>query len=315
MATPVRLRIAVLLATVTAVTAVTAVGCGATSDQEAKGVRQDRKTPGVENTRELTTEERLLIERAEQTLVERCMAAGGFRFWPTPAVSAAERQGHGYVLDDIHWARTHGYGGQLEKKAEKARLNDPNTAYANALPATERIRYSKTLDGDPAKGMLSVELPSGGTVQTPRSGCWNRAAEQLYGDIATWFRAKKTATSLTPLYVPDLLKDRRLTSAVTAWSRCMREAGHAYADPDEIRAKRYELTKGMSPRQTHATEVELAVAEATCAQETSLGRTARELEHEYRTRNLRRYSDDIATYQRLGLTAVTRAKKVTGSTP
>ncbi|MZE75529.1 hypothetical protein [Streptomyces xinghaiensis] len=293
--------------------AVTTAGCSAATDDPAgSGQPHDTAGPGVPE-RELTDAEHILVQRAEQILTKECMKKAGFSYWIGPLPTVDDLKGGRYVLTDVEWARKYGYGGQLEKKSEKARLNDPNAAYANALPEAERIRYSRTLDGDPSKGVLSVELPAGGTVQTPREGCWAETRERLYGDPATWFRVKKTATSLTPLYVPDLVKDKRLVNAVEAWSRCMREAGHAYAGPDEIREKRYALIKGLSPGQAHATEVELAVAEATCAVETSLGETARSLEREYRSKKLRRYSEEIATYQRMRLAALARAKDVIGS--
>ncbi|WSF14681.1 hypothetical protein OG566_01375 [Streptomyces sp. NBC_01353] len=290
------------------------VGCaGGSGDEPRAGGPPSEAAPRPEEIRDLTTGEEILVERAERILVKRCMEGSGFTYWLRPPVSAEERAGRGFVLDDIAWARTYGYGREFEQRGEKARLSDPNAAYANGLPEPDRIRYSKTLDGDPAQGMMSVRLPSGGTVQKPRTGCWNTAGEQLYGDIAAWFRTKKTATSLTPLYVPELLKDRRLTTAVAAWARCMKKAGHAYASPDDIRAKRHSLVEGMSPRRAHATEVELAVVEATCAVETSLGRTARALESEYRAKKLQPYSEDLATYQRTRLTALARAETITGS--
>ncbi|WP_328868723.1 hypothetical protein OHT76_00645 [Streptomyces sp. NBC_00287] len=201
----------------------------------------------------------------------------------------------------------------MEKKAERARLADPNAAYANALPEADRIRYFKTLDGDLSKGELSVDLPAGGTVSTTSTGCLSDAKGKLYGDTATWFRVNKIATSLTPLYVPDLVKDQRFVKAVTAWSRCMREAGHPYTSPDDIREERHALTQGMSAKRAHATEVELAVTEATCAVETSLGKTARALEREYRATKLQRYSEDMTAYQRMRLAALARAKNIIDS--
>ncbi|WP_372343391.1 hypothetical protein [Streptomyces sp. KL116D] len=65
--------------------------------------------------------------------------------------SVAERQGQGFVLDDVGWARTYGYG-ELARKAERARLADPNAAYANALPQADRIRYTQALNGDMGRG-------------------------------------------------------------------------------------------------------------------------------------------------------------------
>ncbi|HWU06016.1 MAG TPA: hypothetical protein VN520_06420 [Streptomyces sp.] len=297
-------------------TALTLAGCTTGPSDRSGPPRQQDGTAALSSTsqgRELTEAESILIEHAEHILVAKCMEKEGFPYSVAPMANAAERRGGGFVLSDIDWARTHGYGGRLDKKAEQARLSDPNNAYANSLPEAERIRYSRTLDGDPSHGMLSVELPAGGTVETPRSGCWADTREQLYGDAATWFRARKTATSLTPLYVPDLVKDKRLVKAVEAWSRCMREAGHAYAGPDEIREKLHALTQGLSPAQAHATEVDLAVAEATCAVETSLATTARSLEREYRRTELRRYSDAVATYQRMRLAALSRAEDVIAS--
>jgi hypothetical protein len=299
--------------TATVIVTLAAAGCTTNTSGQSDAARPWPGTVAegaVNPVRELTDAEVILIERAEQLLVGACVEKAGFKYWPVPVTSVEERRSRGYVLSDVAWARKYGYGGQLEKKAEKIRRSDPNNAYANSLPEAERIRYSTTVDGDPSKGMLSVELPAGGTVQTPRDGCWADTRERLYGDRATWFRVKKIATSLTPLYVPDLVKDKRLVNAVEAWARCMRAAGHDYADPNEISDKRYVLTEGLSPAQAHATEVELAVAEATCAVKTSLARTARSLEREYRTQKTRRYSDDIAQYQRMRLTALARAKEV-----
>ncbi|WP_199551062.1 hypothetical protein [Streptomyces sp. N35] len=101
--------------------------------------------------------------------------------------------------------------------------------------------------------------------------------------------------------------------ALEAWSRCMSEAGHAYASPAEIREKRHALTQGMSAARAHATDVRLAVTEATCAVKTLLGKTARALEREYRAKKLQRYSEDIAAYQRMKLAASARAERITGS--
>ncbi|WP_217213101.1 hypothetical protein [Streptomyces sp. AC550_RSS872] len=130
-----------------------------------------------------------------------------------------------------------------------------------------------------------MDLPAGGTISTTSTGCLAEAKGNLYGDTATWFRVNKIATSLTPLYVPHLVKDPRFVKAVEAWSRCMREAGHAYASPDEIREDRHALTQGRSAARAHAAEVQLAVTEATCAVKTSLGKTARALERKYRAKS------------------------------
>lgn len=262
-----------------------------------------------EQVRDLTVAEEVEVDRAEEELVENCMERQGHPYWPAPVASVAERKAGAYVVDDVEWARRYGYGRPFDIAAEKARRSHPNVTYHNALPEQERIRYSRALDGD-FDDAISVGLPSGGTIRTPREGCHVEAQERLYGDYPTWFRVKKTVTGLTPLYVPQILQDERLVTAVKAWSRCMNESGNPFGSPDEIRQKRESLVKGMNAAQAQSAEVKLAVAEAECARETSLGETARSLEGEYREKTLRDYPEEFATYQQMSMTALSRARNL-----
>ncbi|MEU9922005.1 hypothetical protein AB0H51_12020 [Streptomyces griseoluteus] len=303
-----RLRGATTLLGSLSVCAAALAGCtaGVSTDQRAS-------QPSEQRLRELTVTEELLVERAEQQLVKKCMGKAGFRFWTRAVETAASRDGAGFVLDDVKWARTYGYGGQFRRDAEKARRDGPNGAYENALPQRERARYREVLDGSPSRGVLSASLPAGGTVSTPRYSCFTQAKAYLYGDFATWFRVEKTATNLTPLYVPNLVKDKRFTKALAAWSRCMNDKGRHYSDPSDIRADLSRLTEGLSDTAAHAVEVHVAVDEAECARVSSLADTARTLEGEYRAKKTRRFRGDIAAYQRMRLAALDRAGKVVGT--
>ncbi|MGX1908588.1 hypothetical protein ACWIID_06985 [Streptomyces phaeochromogenes] len=292
----------------TVVVTLTAAGCTTEVDADSGA-----GTHGRSQGQELTDAEQILVQRAEELLVKKCMERKGFSYWVGPTTSVEERGGYGYVLDDVGWAKKYGYGGQLEKEAVKARLNDPNLAYIEKLSPAEAVRYDKALAGDESGPTLSAELPGGGTVRTPRDSCRADAKDQLYGDFETWFRVKKTAENLTPLFVPDLLRDKRLVKALRVWATCMREAGHPYADPPEVRAELEELTEGLSSEEAHSTEVELATTEAICATESSLADTARTLEREYRDKALRQYDDDFAAYQRMEVAALPRAEDITGS--
>ncbi|MFV0137951.1 hypothetical protein ACLGIH_33025 [Streptomyces sp. HMX87] len=302
------------------IVAVTTAGCtaAATDDPAGSDRRQRSGSTGAAEAggqgRELTDAERILVQRAEQTLVKECMEKEGFKYWIGPLPTVDELKGGGYVLTDVGWAKRHGYGSRLRARLQDLQSSDPNHAYAGTLAQEERVRYSKTLEGGPSSGMLTAELPGGGTVRTPGRSCQVEAKEQLYGDFETWFRAEKTATNLSSLYTSALLEDKRFVRALESWSACMRKAGHAYADPPEIRAKLPALTEGLSAQKAYATEVEVAVAEATCATGTPLARTARELDDEYRKKQLERYGEDVATYERMSLTALARAEDITGST-
>ncbi|MFC7813737.1 hypothetical protein ACFUTR_03610 [Streptomyces sp. NPDC057367] len=283
-------------------------GAGSTDDgNRSPRVSAEAAAAPGDHVRDLTLAEEVEVDRAEDRLVLQCMRRQGFRYWPGPVASVAERRAGGYVVDDVDWARRYGYGRSFDIAAEKARRSHPNITYANALSERERIRYSRALDGD-FDDVLTVELPSGGSVRTPREGCYAEASERLYGDHPAWFRSKKTVTSLTPLYVPKILEDQRLVTAVTAWSQCMRESGRPFESPDEIRRKRDALIRGMSEQNALESESALAVAEAECAQQTSLGKIARALEKEYREAALRDYAEESADYRQMRMTALTRAR-------
>lgn len=307
-------RVFASVCTVVVTVTVTTTGCTSATANRPGSAHPQKDTRPQSQGRELTGSEQVLVDRAEEQLIKMCMEREGFRYWPEPVESAAERRRHSYVLDDVGWARTYGYGGRIERKAEKAWRNDPNDAYVNALPRAQRIRHSKALDGEPSGGVLTAELPGGGTMRAARDGCRADAKGQLYGDFPAWFQAEKAVTGLTTLYVPDLVKDKLFVNAVAAWSACMSEAGHPYDDPPEIRTKLPALAKGLSPARAHAAEVELAVVEATCATKTSLADTARALEREYRAKTLKRYREEAADYRRMGLAALARAEDITGST-
>ncbi|OAH15899.1 hypothetical protein [Streptomyces jeddahensis] len=286
-----------------------AAGC--TTAASADRPDPSRSAPAA---RELTHTEQILVQRAEALLVKECMAGEGFRYWVGPLPTVDDLKGGGYVVTDVDWAKRQGYGGRLSARLPRLQREDPNHAYTNGLSHKEALRYDEVLNGGPSAGMLTVELPGGGTIQTPRRSCQTEAKQRLYGDFETWFKAEKIATNLTDLYVPDLLDDKRFTNAVGEWAACMRAAGHEYAEPPAIRAELPALTEGLSSAEAHAVEVRLAVAEARCATRTPLAATARKLDEEYRGKRLGAYREDIATYRRMRLTALARAEDIAGGT-
>ncbi|MFL9657162.1 hypothetical protein ACJ7VE_26025 [Streptomyces sp. PB17] len=295
-----------------ALTSCLAAGCSPDTGSPADHDRPQQKKAAYAQgppLRDLSPAEEVEIDRAEQDLVTQCMQRQGFRYWALPVLSVPARKVGAYVVDDIAWARQYGYGRSFDNAAQKANRDHPDITYVKALSKKERVRYSRALNGtftDP----ITTELPSGGSVRTPRGGCYAEAREQLYGDYATWFHAKKTVTSLTPLYVPRILKDKRLTNSVAAWSRCMKAAGRPFESPDAIRRERENLIRGMTEEQALRSETALAVTEAECARRTSLGKTARALEAEYRDKVARDYAEEFTAYRQMRLSALTRARSL-----
>lgn len=263
--------------------------------------------------RALTQVEQARVDQAEQHLIQRCMEHNGFRYWVDPPADADTVRAFTYrfVQDDVAWAREHGYGGRLKRAFFAAREQDRNLAYRKRLSPAERKRFSTALGGGPDTPMLSVRLPAGGAVRTLDGGCQHSARQELYGDTETFFRANKIATNLLGVYVPKVMRDPRFTTGLKAWSRCMRDAmGRDYADPNAARADARKRAKGLKPSRAHAVEVELAVAEATCARKTSLPNTLSRLDREYGDPVRGRYADEIATSNRMKRTALRQAARL-----
>ena len=60
--------------------------------------------------RDLTNEEVVEIERAEQKLIKTCMKDEGFPYWEFPVAGIDERKSGNYVIESVRWAEAYGYG-------------------------------------------------------------------------------------------------------------------------------------------------------------------------------------------------------------
>ncbi|NES29271.1 hypothetical protein GCE86_18005 [Micromonospora terminaliae] len=248
-----------------------------------------------------------VLHAATQLLIRDCMQRRGFRYWPVPRRPVPELREFPYVLDDVSYARRHGYGGVLERRFEAAMAADPNTRYARELPPERAAAAVRAVNGDPGEpDALRATLPAGGVLRRSSHSCTSEAERHLYGDLPAWYRAAKTTDNLAGLRVGRVLADRRYAAGVTAWRRCMRGAGHDYADPAAARASVPEPASGTVP----AGEVRLAVAEASCATETGLGRLARRLDAEHRRAVERQFPTEVADRLRLEGAALPRARAV-----
>ena len=255
--------------------------------------------------RDISREELNLLDIAEQTLERQCMERGGFKLWVAPKDAATQRRSFPYVVDDIDYAATHGYGGRQRLLEDQRARTDPNQRYFESLPADRKAAAAVAANGSRPVG-LEAKLPNGMVVQHSDQGCSAEAQRELYGDLRAWYQAKKTAEALPGIRNGLVTGDPDLRSGLPAWSECMRARGLNYRAPDEIRVA---LPKPDQPG-AHETEVRLAVAEATCAQQTGLAKTARELDLRYAARLGDQYRKDLDAMRRLQLTALPRAAAI-----
>ncbi|MER6186674.1 hypothetical protein [Streptomyces sp. NPDC001652] len=295
---------------VTAALGVVTAGCGP-QKQDGKPSGTDRGTSAASTRlRELTDAEQLRIADAQQRLIKRCMTRKGFDYWEAERLSLEESRTLGWVTDDVAWADKHGYGSRIDAKHERARLTNRNVAYRAGLSDERRAAYDTALDEGIDAPVITAEVPAGGTVSKRVGGCVAEAEKHLYGDRVAWFRAEKTAMGLQPLYVPQLMADKRFASALASWSQCMARSGHTYRTPQEARQAAVELGLKASPGKAFEAERKLAVADATCAKNTSLRSIGNERETHYVNKLRDRYGSDLDTYARLQLQALARAEKV-----
>ncbi|MFF3932481.1 hypothetical protein [Streptomyces hirsutus] len=291
------------------VVAVVTTGCGDGGDGGDGRAQQDPRP----RPRALTWQQELRVADAQQRLTKQCMNRQGFTYWEDRGLTLRESRPVRYVQDDVAWARTYGYGGRIEVKSLRVREGNPNGTYRRNLSPSRRIAFDTALDGGGSARMLMASLPGGGETRKRVGGCTEEAERALYGDPAEWYRTGKIATGLNALYGKELMEDRHLTAAVRAWFRCMKRAGRPYEDPqaarEAVRANAVRLGADRAG-EAFAAERKTAVADATCARETSLRAVATARETYYLDRLRDRFGKDIDTYRHLGQRAYDRAVRI-----
>jgi hypothetical protein len=264
--------------------------------------------PDPEPVRPLTTEESSTLFRAEQTLIQRCMAQQGFDWTPSVENPIPEDRDFPYGIDDLTWARTHGYGSDIQDQIVQVRESDPNRRYAAALPPERRHAATDALNG--TDRAVNVTMPNGLVVSRSTQGCRAESERDLYGDLATWSAAHLTSSGLGRLAQARVLADPRFTTAVSHWAACMKRAGHDVATPAAARGAFADRAATPASRRR---EVATATAEATCATSTDLSTTAKDLDRRYADQLRAEHRAQVDTELRLRLQALPKAQALVGS--
>ncbi|MEU5780925.1 hypothetical protein [Micromonospora lupini] len=245
-------------------------------------------------------EDRQILARAESLLTRDCMTRAGFQMWLGTPPPADELLSFPYVVDDVEWARRHGFGSDLVATVDARRRADPNQRYVNGLPPERREAFLSALNGARPEG-LEARLPSGGVMRRSAEGCTSDAQRRLYGDLAEWYRSSKVVADLTYLRQRRVLADPAWTAALQPWARCLRQQGYTADTPERLRES--VSTRG------RADEIAAAVAEARCAQN-GLAATTRALDARHGDELTAAYHQDVATRNRLEHGAIVRARAV-----
>ncbi|MDG9720672.1 hypothetical protein [Streptomyces sp. DH24] len=285
-------------------------GCG--SMGEGEGAQRETTASDRSDT--------ALLRRAQEQLIADCMRGHGFWYAtapertrsaasPSPRPSAEQRR-FPYGIDDIAWARTHGFGDNNARDHEALRTANPNVRYVSTLPSQRRQQYQQALGGSGRDGIVTVELSSGHRIMGNRDGCMSQAQQELYGDFDTWFKADTMVNNLASESGPRILADPAYRKALSAWSACMTRAGHPAGSPGALREGFVARAKRLSDADRDALERDLAVTEARCVDRTGLVSAARRLEKHYAHEQRRIRREEIDTRQRMRQSALPRAERI-----
>ncbi|MGW6979306.1 hypothetical protein ACWGE1_07660 [Streptomyces sp. NPDC054932] len=234
-----------------------------------------------------------LLQSAGELLVQDCMRAQGFSYWPVPRVPHPDLRDFPYGVDDVDWARSHGYGRGIERSLDEQAASGPARQYERGLSAEQRDALGVALLGPDSRG-LEFASPLGGTLSHSDRGCVTESWRRLYGDVRAWYRASETANQLTAVRTGLVNQDPAFRKALTAWSGCVGGRGFPAAHPVRQREEQLERT---GP-EAEAQDVPMATAQAECARSTGLAVTAQDLH--------RRYSDKIRSENRAAFDAMRR---------
>jgi hypothetical protein len=234
------------------------------------------------------------------------MSRQEFRYWPEPYDPAADLKRFPYVVDDVVWAKAHGYGRDIEQGLDKAAAENPNQAYFRGLPVARQIKALIALHGTTSGSWLEAKSPAGGTLQHSDNGCTVEAWRRLYGDVETWYQASRVVSDLDGTQVAQVLDDPRFQARVVLWRTCMKDRGYDVDNPGQLRAE----TLAYQHDDARDRDRRAAVNEAECARSSGLSQTARALDSSYAARLRNRYAVDYETSERLKDAALSAATDI-----
>jgi hypothetical protein len=244
---------------------------------------------------------------AENLLVGKCMKAKGISYssgvdGPAPAggseqvLRLEERRRDGYGLFKSY----SGKGQELPEAEQRVRQ----------LPPDQQAAYHKALMGS-ADTRQAIQLPGGGEVGFPTTGCIAEARRRLFGDLLVWARVAHVPSALDSRISQQVGTNPTYVKAERAWRGCMKGKGYAYQHPGDgypgLQA-RYEK-EGPSQR-LRQQEIAIAVADAECARQAKIPAAVRTAKQHGAEELTEIEQQALRELTRSWLTAVANARRI-----
>ncbi|WP_267244900.1 hypothetical protein [Streptomyces sp. PR69] len=266
----------------------------------------------------LNEAERTLLGEAEQRLITRCMRDKGFQYRRDPAGPRSEAPERRFGLDDVDWARRHGYGlaeaaRSKDRGGKAAAENSPQERYLASLPPRRRAEFDRALNGAD-RAAIVVQVPGRGRIFTSADGCQADARGRLYGDLRKWTEAKAVVVNLEYLTFDEVVAEPRYTKALADWRACMKARGLAYPNSSEAIGAVAKENRTRTAEDAWKREVTVAVADAECNRAAGLARTGDRLQRQH-VQNAARdeFARQTRYYTQAVTTALDRARSVIDS--
>jgi hypothetical protein len=254
-------------------------------------------------TRLIADDARFLLV-AQQTLVARCMEERGFLYivpqipedpfdhpqarWSTVVPELASQKGYG--LYDARFAEaslsdegsseqaegdTPGFEGDVPPGED---TGDPQGDYLNTLSPERQQEWMAALTGTEENAIVvSGAGEGGGDAFIFTDGCVAEVEDTLYGDLVALLQSDLLIQSLRSEQGERIDTDQRFAQAQDAWFRCMRREGFDLEDFGggyDLAQAAYEE---MPLEKARGFEIEVAMIDAACVEESGVNRIYRKL--------------------------------------
>ncbi|MFE3203469.1 hypothetical protein [Embleya sp. NPDC059237] len=138
------------------------------------------------------------------------MRAAGFESRVTDEPPEAVDTRFPYVIDDPARATSNGYGRAIRTRRNAIADDDPDQRCFRALAEPRRSAALRAFHGD-GNQRLEARVPGSGTIRHSDKGCAANARRGLYGDLPSWYRARKVTEALPRLVRSAVVRDARHT--------------------------------------------------------------------------------------------------------
>lgn len=296
-----------------------ATGGATTSDQASSATISDGAASGpaaAVTQYQAMMADRDVIQRAEQVLIGRCMAAAGFEYTPVEQLPARWRQLTQPL--SVQAASESGYASLTEPLTGPSA--EANEKYVASLSPADQQRYSAAISGT-AGDRVELTDAAGTTMTINTTGCTRQADRDLFGDAVKWAELSLSFSDIRSVSADDAA----LKHVTQQWSSCMEGRDYHFAGPDAAMQQalseatpfnRLDANGNEVPEETAGADPDgaraIAVADATCRAQTGWDDAHRDAAQRALAAAFEAHESDVLAYQQMATAGVAKAHTVLG---